>query len=66
MNAQNIPEKKFAYSVEDAAIVADLSRTALYAAIQRGELIARKNGRRTVVLADDLKLYLQQLPVIAG
>ena len=66
MNAPNIPEKKFAYSIEDSAIVADSSRTALYAAIQRGELVARKNGRRTVVLVDDLKSYLQQLPVIAG
>jgi hypothetical protein len=58
--------KKLAVSVEGAAVVADSSRTAIFEAIRKGELKARKHGRRTIILMDDLQLYLQQLPIVAG
>jgi hypothetical protein len=41
-----------------------LSRTFLYSAIKEGRLKARKAGRRTVVLDDDYRAFLQALPVI--
>jgi hypothetical protein len=58
--------KKLAVSVEGAAVVADSSRTAIFEAIRKGELKARKHGRRTIILMDNLQLYLQQLPIVAG
>jgi hypothetical protein len=40
-------------------------RDTAYKAIKRGQLIARKRGRSTVILFDDLKRYLAALPAIA-
>jgi excisionase family DNA binding protein len=49
-------------SIETAVAVAGIGRTRLYGAIQRGELVARKCGRRTVILRADLEAWLHSLP----
>ncbi|MFN3725995.1 MAG: helix-turn-helix domain-containing protein [Allosphingosinicella sp.] len=51
-----------AVSVNEAAKIVGTSRTALYEALQRKELSAKKNGRRTVILREELKRYLENLP----
>lgn len=52
-----------AYSVSEACNVARTGRTFIYEAIKAGELVARKRGRSTIILADDLQRWLQSLPV---
>jgi excisionase family DNA binding protein len=57
-------DEKLAFSVDEAARRADTCRDKIYGAINAGQLRARKNGRRTLILATDLESYLRNLPVI--
>ena len=57
----NVP---LAYSIAEACSVARAGRTSLHEAIRSGALRAVKRGRRTIVLADDLRHYLENLPVV--
>jgi excisionase family DNA binding protein len=46
-------------TIKQVCAVIGFSRTTIYAAIKSGELVARKNGRRTVVLGTDLEARLR-------
>jgi excisionase family DNA binding protein len=49
-------------SIRQACEVAGVGRTRLYAAIAAGELLARKFGKRRIVLRSDLRRFLENLP----
>jgi excisionase family DNA binding protein len=49
------------YAVGEAARVARIGRTSLYEEIATGRLRAVKRGRRTLILAQDLKNWLETL-----
>jgi excisionase family DNA binding protein len=51
-----------ALTIGEAVAVSRTSRTAIYAALKRGELQARKRGKRTLILASDLRAWLENLP----
>ena len=51
-----------AYTIDESCAAARVGRTTLYEEIAAGRLIARKVGRRTVILRSDLESWLAQLP----
>jgi excisionase family DNA binding protein len=57
-------EAPLAYSIAEASTRSDIGRTAIYDMINSGQLTARKCGRRTLILADDLRRCLESLPPI--
>jgi excisionase family DNA binding protein len=50
-----------AYTIQDACKATGLGRTKLYALISQGKLDARKAGSRTLIPADSLKRYIDDL-----
>ena len=53
-----------AFSIKEAAKRAGCCRDKIYGAINAGQLRARKLGRRTVILGQDLEEFLNNLPSI--
>ncbi len=56
------PVAPVAYSISQAVAATGLSRSNLYVALGAGELLARKRGKRTVILAEDLRRFISSLP----
>ncbi len=56
------PTEVIAYTIPDAGRAAGIGTTKLYELIGLGILDARKSGRRTVIMADSLRAYLNSLP----
>lgn len=48
-------------NIEEARALTGIGRTKLYQAINSGKLKARKFGKRTIVLKDDLDAFLASL-----
>jgi excisionase family DNA binding protein len=55
-----------AYSIPEACASSRIGRTTLYEAIRTGELRAVKRGRRTLILFDDLRTWIMNLPTVAS
>jgi excisionase family DNA binding protein len=53
-----------ALTIAEVCAASRVGRTRVYEAIRAGELTARKHGRRTLVLNDDLRRWLEALPAI--
>jgi len=51
-----------AVTITEAVRVSGVSRTSIYEALKRGDLTARKAGRRTLIAFSDLEAYLVSLP----
>lgn len=52
---------QISFSVEEVTKMTGLGRTKIYEALQSGELKARKFGKRTIILKDDLNKFLDNL-----
>jgi excisionase family DNA binding protein len=55
-------ESQLAYNVAEACAAASIGRTTLYEAIRNGSLRAVKHGARTLILAGDLRDWIERLP----
>jgi hypothetical protein len=53
-----------AFTIADAVQAGAGSRSTIYEAINVGRLRARKRGRSTIILADDLHAFLTSLPAV--
>jgi len=49
-------------TIPDAVKATGMSRTSIYEALKRGDLTARKAGRRTLISFADLQAYMASLP----
>ena len=53
-----------AYTIRNAGWASGLSRSRLYELIAAGKIEARKEGRRTLIMAASLQRYLDSLPTV--
>ena len=53
-----------ALTIQDTIKIAGVGRSKLYEEISNGRLRAVKCGRRTLIMADDLRGYLDNLPAV--
>ena len=49
-------------TIPDAVKATGMSRSSIYEALKRGDLTARKAGRRTLISFAELESYLTSLP----
>jgi hypothetical protein len=59
---QSVLERPLAHTIEDAARRSTICRTNIFAAIKSGDLKARKLGKRTLILDEDLRAWLAAMP----
>ncbi len=50
------------FSIDEAVKATGIGRTKIFEAIREQRLRAKKCGRRTVILAEDLQAFLKSLP----
>lgn len=53
-----------ALTIPEAVKASGVGRSSLYEAIASGQLPARKLGRRTLIMANDLRNWLDALPAL--
>ena len=58
------PVGRLVYSLNEAATASNQGRDKIYAAIRDGALEAKKAGRRTLITAEALKRYIDNLPAL--
>ncbi|WP_253608609.1 MULTISPECIES: helix-turn-helix domain-containing protein [unclassified Bradyrhizobium] len=51
-----------AYTIDEACLIARVGRNSLYKAADSGALRARKLGKKTLILREDLQRWLGELP----
>ena len=54
--------ERLSVSPEEASALTGIGLTSIREAISSGYLKAKKHGRRTIILPDDLKVWLKSLP----
>jgi excisionase family DNA binding protein len=58
------PLESISYTPDQAALVTGRSRSRIFKAIKRNELTARKDGKATLLEADELRRWVRALPTV--
>lgn len=66
MNFQQSTPPKLAYPPREAARLMGVSRATFYRELAAGRIAARKSGKRTLVLVEDIERWLESLPTISA
>ncbi len=53
---------KLAVSVREAAEMIGIGRSSIYALFRDGKLTPRKSGKRTLLIVEELRRYVDSLP----
>ncbi|WP_442680632.1 helix-turn-helix domain-containing protein [Sphingomonas sp. ASY06-1R] len=53
---------KLAYTLKEAIAATGIGKTSLYDDMAAGRLTAKKRGTSTIILTDELRRYLAELP----
>lgn len=53
---------KLSVTIPEAAEMIGIGRSSLYALFKEKKITPRKSGKRTLILVDDLKRYVENLP----
>lgn len=62
MSLSDIASDQLAFHIDEASNSGAGSRSEIYEALRRGDLKAKKRGRRTIILREELSRYLASLP----
>jgi hypothetical protein len=54
--------ERLSVSPEESSALTGIGLTSIREAISSGDLKAKKHGRRTIILPDDLRVWLKTLP----
>ena len=57
--------ERLSVSPEEASALTGIGLTSIREAISNGDLRAKKHGRRTIILPDDLRGWLKMLPDVS-
>lgn len=52
---------KISYTIDEACAICSIGRTKLYESISSGKIKAKKLGKRTLILKDDLERFIESL-----
>ena len=55
---------RFAFAPDEAAESTGFSKTRIFQAISKGELTARKDGKATLLEADELRRWVRTFPTV--
>jgi len=58
--------KPVSLTIDDATQYCGIGRTKLYELIREGKFSARKMGKKTLVLTDELDAYVRSLPSLSS
>lgn len=53
---------KISVNINEAVEMSGISRSALYKLFKSGKITPKKSGKRTLVLVQDLRSYVENLP----
>jgi hypothetical protein len=60
----DVRRPQIAYTPAQAAIASGRTRTRIFGAIKSGDLVARKDGKATIIEHDELVRWVRTLPII--